>query len=239
MNVQPLQERQLLQMNRDSLEKKILQYYHETQKEDVVIEYGMALLMRNAMVMDDYSFMCKGLIRELFLKGEPNDTKRDFCLYFYDYFDYEEWEVVRGRLFKTRSEFAEWTRKIRPETKYFRAASAPTYDKFDEILLCATSRDPEEYRAAAFADKENVRFSYKAFFADVQGKKHMVTFKNADLSKSGEELYIVLEILTKLTIFEKNGVRRFVKILEDDCHEEMARTLVSSKRKKEKNQSAK
>lgn len=64
--MQPLQERQLLQMNRDSLEKRIQQYYNETKNEDVVIEYGLVLLVRNAMVMDDYSFICKDLICKIF-----------------------------------------------------------------------------------------------------------------------------------------------------------------------------
>ncbi|MGM0165880.1 hypothetical protein IGI39_000834 [Enterococcus sp. AZ135] len=232
--MEPLQERQLLQMKRDSLEKKILKYYRETQNEDVVIEYGMALLTRNAMVMDDYSFICKDLICEIFLNGEPNDKKRDFCLYFYDFFDYREWEIVRNRLFKSRAEFSEWTRAIRPDMKYVRAASAPTYDKFDEILAFATSEYSEELRMIAFANKENYDFSYKAFFADENGKKHVVTFKNADTSKSGEEFYVLFDILTKLTIFEKDGIRRFKELIADDCHGITRRRVVSSKRKKEK-----
>lgn len=65
--MQPLQERQLFQMKRESLEKRICQYYEETQNSDVVIEYGMALLVRNAMMMEDYSLMCKDLIRQIFL----------------------------------------------------------------------------------------------------------------------------------------------------------------------------
>lgn len=228
--MQVLQERQLLQMNRDSLEKRILQYYNETKNEDVVIEYGMALLMRNAMVMDDYSFVCKDLIRKIFLEGKPNDKKRDFCLYFYDFFDYSEWEIVRARLFKTRSEFSEWTRVIRPETKYIRAAAAPTYDKFDEILTYATRNYSEKQRVEAFADKENFDFLFKAFFADENGKKHMVTFKHADISKSGHEMYILLEILTKLTIFEKDGVRRFEEILGEDCMSEVKHSIIRKKK---------
>ncbi|MBO0454537.1 hypothetical protein [Candidatus Enterococcus murrayae] len=229
--MQPLQERQLLQMNRESLEKRILQYYNETKNEDVVIEYGMALLARNAMVMDDYSFICKDLIRTIFLEGKPNNTKRDFCLYFYDFFDYSEWEIVRTRLFKTRSEFSEWTRAFRPDTTYVRAAAAPTYDKFDEILTYATRDYSEKQRADAFADKENFDFLFKAYFSDANGKKHLVTFKHADISKSGHELYILLEILTKLTIFEKDGVRRFKEILGDDCMGVVKHSLVRSKKK--------
>ena len=132
--MQPLQERQLFQMKRESLETRIRQYYEETQNADVVIEYGMALLVRNAMMMEDYSLMCKDLIRQIFLTCRPSERMREFCLYFYDYFEYEEWEIVRSRLFKSRAEFSEMTRLVRPDMKYFRVASTPTFDKFDEVL---------------------------------------------------------------------------------------------------------
>ncbi len=60
-----------------------------------------------------------------------------FVYIFYDYFEYEEWEIVRSRLFKSRAEFSEMTRLVRPDMKYFRVASTPTFDKFDEVLAYA------------------------------------------------------------------------------------------------------
>lgn len=224
--MKPLQERQLFQMKRESLEERIHQYYDETHNADVVIEYGMALLVRNAMMMKDYSFMCKDLIKEIFLTSEPTDKMRDFCLYFYDYFEYSEWEIVRDRLFKNRAAFSELTRHIRPDMKYFRAVSAPTFDKFDEILAYATRDLGQESQVKAFEQKDDFSFTFKAAYKDENGKTHMLTFsRNADISKSPDELFTLLEILTRLTIFEKDGVRRFRDIMDDKCetivHKEM------------------
>lgn len=129
MTVKPLSERQLFQMKRVNLEKRITHYYSETWDSEAVIEYGMAILVLNAITMTNYSFVCKDLIKEIFLTSEPTDKMRNFCLYFYDFFEYNEWENIRDRLFKSRAEFSEWTRMIRPETKYVRAASAPTNKK--------------------------------------------------------------------------------------------------------------
>lgn len=134
MSVKPLNERQLFRMKRENLEKRIQQYYEETHDTDAVLEYNLAVLVFNAITMDDYSFVCQELIKEIFLTSEPSDKLRDYCLYFYDFFDYREWELVRARLFKNRAEFSEYTRLIRPETTCVRAASAPT-DKARDWLL--------------------------------------------------------------------------------------------------------
>lgn len=234
MDVQPLQERQLFQMKRESLETRIRQYYEETQNADVVIEYGMALLVRNAMMMEDYSLMCKDLIRQIFLTCRPSERMREFCLYFYDYFEYEEWEIVRSRLFKSRAEFSEMTRLVRPDMKYFRVASTPTFDKFDEVLAYAIKSWSGKSREKAFEEKEDFYFSFKAVFEDDNGKKHKLTFsKNADICKSCEELFTLMEILTRLTIFQKNGVRRFRDIVETECESIVSQEIINhSKRKK-------
>ena len=91
MSVKPLNERQLFRMKRENLEKRIQQYYEETHDTDAVLEYNLAVLVFNAITMDDYSFVCQELIKEIFLTSEPSDKLRDYCLYFYDFFDYREW----------------------------------------------------------------------------------------------------------------------------------------------------
>ena len=87
MAVKALNERQLFRMKRVNLEKRIQQYYSKTQDSESVIEYGMAILVFNAITMTNYSFVCKDLIQEIFLTKEPTDKMREFCLYFYDFFD--------------------------------------------------------------------------------------------------------------------------------------------------------
>ena len=178
--------------------------------------------------------MCKDLIRQIFLTCRPSERMREFCLYFYDYFEYEEWEIVRSRLFKSRAEFSEMTRLVRPDMKYFRVASTPTFDKFDEVLAYAIKSWSEKSREKAFEEKEDFYFSFKAVFEDDNGKKHKLTFsKNADICKSCEELFTLMEILTRLTIFQKNGVRRFRDIVETECESIVSQEIIKhSKRKK-------
>lgn len=62
MAVKALNERQLFRMKRVNLEKRIQQYYSKTQDSESVIEYGMAILVFNAITMTNYSFVCKDLI---------------------------------------------------------------------------------------------------------------------------------------------------------------------------------
>lgn len=212
MTVKPLNERQLFRMKRVNLEKRINQYYSETQDVDSVIEYGVAILVFNAITMTNYSFICKDLFKEILLTSEPTDKLREYCLYFYDYFEYHEWEIVRERLFKSRSEFSERTRAIRPETKYVRAASTPTNKKLDWLY--------ENYlqeRERELAVKERYHYEIIAVFLDEEGNKHKQTFNNADISIPDNQLGVLLKILTRLTIFEKNGVRRFYEVLFPEC----------------------
>jgi hypothetical protein len=54
MAITPLGERQLFSMKRGNLEKRISQYYSETRDTDSVVEYGVAVLLFNAITMDNY-----------------------------------------------------------------------------------------------------------------------------------------------------------------------------------------
>lgn len=218
MTVESLSERQLFRMKRANLEKRINHYYSETQDTDSVIEYGVAILVFNAITMTNYSFICKELFKQIFLTSEPTDKLREYCLYFYDYFEFNEWEIVRDRLFKNRAEFSERTREIRPETKYLRAASVATNKKLDWLY--------ENYLddgQRALAVKERYNYAFKIVFLDENGKKHKQTFKNADVSMPHTQLKTLLEILTRLTIFEKNGVRRFYEIVFPECETSVGR----------------
>ena len=220
MAVKPLSERQLFRMKRVNLEKRISEYYLETHDADAVIEYGMAVLVFNAITMTNYSFVCRELIKNIFLTNEPTTKMRDFCLYFYDYFEYSEWEMVRDRLFKNRAEFSERTRAIRPETKYVRAAAAPTNKRRDWLYENFWIEKHEKR-----SERERYSYEIDAVFKDEYGKKHRQKFSNADISIPAEKLQVLLEILTKLTIFEKNGVRRFSEVVLPECRSSMGPTF--------------
>lgn len=52
-----------------------------------------------------------------------------------------------------------------------------------------------------------------ATFLNEAGKKHNCTFKDTDTNKSPEEIEEALELLTSLTIFEKDGVGLFEEVV--------------------------
>lgn len=81
MQTQRLGQRQLLNMMKGNLEKRILQVYGETEDVPSVIEYAVALLVRHALSVADFSFMCHELIRELFLTAVPCTTMRRFSVF--------------------------------------------------------------------------------------------------------------------------------------------------------------
>lgn len=212
MAIKPLGERQLFSMKRGNLEKRISQYYSETRDTESVVEYGVAVLLFNAITMDNYSFVCKDLFKELFMTAEPTDHLRDYCLYFYDFFTYDEWEVVRDRLFKNRREFSEWTRKIRPETAAVRAAAAPTNKRkiwLYENYLSESDRSENEM--------ERYSYAYHAAFRDENGRKIVQKFRNADVGMSNDRYFILLTTLMRLSIFQKNGIRRFHELEFRKC----------------------
>lgn len=217
INVKPLQERQLFHMKRDSLEKKINHYYSETQDADQVIEYGMAVLAKNSIVIEDYSFLCKDLIREIFLTCEPTEKMRDFCLYFYDYFEFSEWEKVRNRLFRNQAEFFERTHAIRRDMKYIRAVSAPTLEAIIPMIEHFAKNDSEEVKADYLANQDLFTFTLKTVFEDENGKRTRLNLKNADLGRTHEALAVSLGILAQLTIFQKDGVQRYANIMWEKC----------------------
>lgn len=215
--MKPLQERQLFHMKRDSLEKKIIQYYSETQDADQVIEYGMAVLAKNSIVVEDYSFICKDMIREIFLTCEPTEKMRDFCLYFYDYFEFSEWEKVRNRLFRNQAEFSERTHSIRRDMKYIRAASAPTLDAIIPMIEEFTKNSTEEVKADCLANPDLFEFTLKTVYEDEKGKRTRLNLKNADLGRTHEALVVSLGILARLTIFQKDGVQRYANVIWKKC----------------------
>lgn len=185
-----LTQRQLFTMKRETLEKKVVTYYEATQNASAVIEYAVAIMVRNALVVDDFSFMFKELICEIFLSAGPNSVLRQFCPYFKSYFKGGEWGKVIERLFNNK----------------------PDYHRF-----CETTRQySQRLKATGSGRRKNqeLQLRYVAVFADVTGKKHTLTLRNADEIRTKTEADGIFEILTTLSIFERAGVRRFAKFIK-------------------------
>ncbi|MGM0167503.1 hypothetical protein IGI39_002487 [Enterococcus sp. AZ135] len=209
MTTMQLTERRLLSMKLENLEKKVLAYFAEAKDCASVIEYAVVILLRSALSMSDFSFSedLKEVIREVFMSAEPSDGLRHYCPYFKGFFKSGEWDKqVIGRLYKDKKEYQRLS------------AEARSYNN----LLKAPGSGEQKH--------PDLQLKIVSVFEDANGKKHTLTLKDADESRTKAETYKLLEILTTLSIFQKDGVRRFVRLLKSarpgtiDTYEEEEQT---------------
>jgi hypothetical protein len=191
MDVKKLGTRQLFLMKRESLEKKIVTYYEQSGDADSVIEYLVAVMVRNALnLTGTFSFLCKDLLRDLFLTVEPTDTLRLFLPFFKEYFESKEWEGLIKQYFGSPSEYFAQTEMIRS----FKNA----FEKQGSLDL---------YR-------EGLVYDIRSRFEDAAGKRHLLTIRDVDPNKEETLVVEILEVLTLLSIFEVDGVRKFVALVD-------------------------
>jgi hypothetical protein len=191
MDVKKLGTRQLFLMKRESLEKKIVTYYEQSGDADSVIEYLVAVMVRNALNLTGaFSFLCKDLLRDLFLTVEPTDTLRLFLPFFKEYFESKEWEGLIKQYFGSPSEYFAQTEMIRS----FKNA----FEKQGSLDL---------YR-------EGLVYDIRSRFEDAAGKRHLLTIRDVDPNKEETLVVEILEVLTLLSIFEVDGVRKFVALVD-------------------------
>lgn len=189
MNAASLGQRQLFGIKKDNLLKRISTYFEETNNAGEVVEYFVAVLVRHALSVGDYSINeLSDLIRSIFLTSEPTDTLRQHCVYFQDYFpDEKDWKTVIQRLFASEAAFRDYTRE------------ASAY----KALL-----DEKNREVPVLSDYQ---FNLVSVFKDVTGKRHTWALQNIKKVQSTEQTRGILKILTTLTIFKTAGVRRFAE----------------------------
>lgn len=73
-----LSQRQIFGVIRKNLEAKALKQFDEFHDEATLLEYAVAVLVRNALVLGDYSFFLKEQICEVFFTAKPNEAMRKF-----------------------------------------------------------------------------------------------------------------------------------------------------------------
>ena len=191
MDVKKLGTRQLFLMKRESLEKKIVTYYEQSGDANSVIEYLVAVMVRNSLNLTGaFSFLCKDLLRDLFLTVEPTDTLRLFLPFFKEYFESKEWDGLIKQYFGSPSEYFSQTEMIRS----FKNA----FEKEGGLDL---------YR-------EGLVYDIRSRFEDAAGKRHLLTIRDVDPNKEETLVAEILEVLTLLSIFEVDGVRKFVALVD-------------------------
>lgn len=192
VQTKPLTERQIFSIKRDNLERKIISYFEHSQNVSAVIEYAVAIMVRNTLILSDYSFMFQDLICELLLTAKPSNTLRRYCYYFKNYFsDENDWQKVINRLFKNQKEFQHFTKEARLYSRFLTTPGTSTR-KYPDLELRLIS-----------------------IFEDAAGKKHRMSLRDMDETYTRAHTSKILEILTTLSVFKKaDGTRRFAKFIK-------------------------
>ena len=212
MEIKPLTQRQLLTMKRANIEVKVKKFWEATKNVDLVTEYIVALIVRNALVVSDFSLPCPEVVQELLFHAEPSDVLRKFCPFLKDYVEKSEWEKVISRLFKSKKEYFKETKTMRLYDSYLKN------------------------RGTAVLEEHYESYIMVAHFEDVNGKKHTFRMRDVDGRNTLAENQRILRIFTSFTIFEKDGVRRFAKFLDCECTG--TTVIYSSRAAKKKSQEA-
>ncbi|MEG0372764.1 hypothetical protein [Enterococcus viikkiensis] len=120
MVVQPFSAQQLFKLKRRTLEKRLTDYYEETQDTKTLLKLLIALQIRDALGNEDFSQVLRPLVRQLFLKTTATRVLRHCYCHFEGYFSAKEWQTVLARLFPIKIYLTKLISKFRsifkPET---------------------------------------------------------------------------------------------------------------------------
>lgn len=98
-----LSEAQLFTLTRKNLEKRINQYYRETNDGAGAIECLIALQVREEVSEADFAFVLADLVRHIFMRARSNSVLRRYYLFFAEYFEKKEWRLLKMKLFPAKT----------------------------------------------------------------------------------------------------------------------------------------
>lgn len=103
MNEQLLTYNQTFSLKPETLEKRIIEYYQETQNSSLTIKYILALRVRFKLGAQEFVHILEDLVRYLFMNTKATRTMKRFFYYFKDYFMESEWKRLALRVFPIRN----------------------------------------------------------------------------------------------------------------------------------------
>lgn len=103
MNEQLLSHQQVFSLKPQTLEKRIMEYYQETQNSSLTLKYILALRVRGQLGAQESAPILQDLVRYLFMNTKATRTMKRFFYYFQDYFMESEWKRLRLRVFPLRN----------------------------------------------------------------------------------------------------------------------------------------
>ena len=102
-----LSRRQLFNLKRKTLEKRIKNYYRTTNDGNGAIEMLVALQVRGELCEEDFSYMLANLVQHIFLRTRSNAALRRYYVFFAEYFEKKEWRLLLIKLFPAKTYIAE------------------------------------------------------------------------------------------------------------------------------------
>ncbi|MGG5370257.1 hypothetical protein [Enterococcus sp. AZ196] len=187
MDAVKLGSRQIFLMKKESLTKRVQDFYASTKNNERLIQFMVAILVRNSLSQGIITEQLKELIREVYLTAEPNDTMRRYSPFFKRCFSGSEWKGLIKKLFKNESNYFANTEEARFYNNYL------------------------ENEGTLKNHREDLIYHVESVFEDAEGKKHKLTIPDTDPTKSEEQTVNILRTLSLLTVFENAGVRKFVE----------------------------
>lgn len=103
MNEPLLTYHQTFSLKPETLEKRIMDYYQETQNSSLTIKYILALRVRFKLGAQEFAHILEDLVRYLFMNTKTTRTMKRFFYYFKDYFKEAEWKRLTLRIFPLRN----------------------------------------------------------------------------------------------------------------------------------------
>ena len=103
MNEQLLTCEQTFSLKPETLEKRIMEYYQETQNSSLTIKYVLALRVRFKLGAQEFAHILEDLVRYLFMNTKATRTMKRFFYFFEDYFQASEWKRLTLKVFPLRN----------------------------------------------------------------------------------------------------------------------------------------
>jgi len=187
MDAVKLGQRQVFLMKKENLTKRVQAFYDQTKNIEHLIQYMVAILVRNALSQGVFTDQLQELIREVYLTSEPSDTLRQYSPFFKRCFSGGEWKELIKKMFKNESTYFDNTKEAR------------FYNNYLEKEGTLNNR------------RAGLVYHVESIFEDAAGKKHKLTIPDTDPTKNEEQTENILRTLSILTVFENDGVRKFVE----------------------------
>jgi hypothetical protein len=139
------------------------------------------------------------------LSAEPNQTMQEYYAFFESYFVEEERNAIITRLYKSKNNYY---KNFKAARRHSNLVNQPTL----------TKGQPDEREVVL-----------KTIFEDANGKAVKWVLRDVDPSKDKKEFEPILKILTTLSIFQKDGVRQFVSLVDSKRVKSEIEILVEKK----------